>query len=342
MQTNIEYGINGAIILADFNVISYEEWQAQRKQQKQIGGSDAAVIMGTNKYKNQARLYLEKLGEIEPEEAGEAAYWGHTLEPIIADEFQKRHPEFDVVEYKYLLQHPQYEFMVGNVDRLIQNKETGEYGLLEIKTVSEYKKEDWANDRVPDYYYPQIQHYFAITGLRFAYFAALVGGNKYIERYVERDDEYIDNLIFQEEAFWWRLENKVPPELDGSESSAKLVQALYPQATEEKEVKEFDEEMGALLVKRQQLKKQIDELKGQLEECNNKIKAYMAEMKKGIYFHNGIQYSVSYGNVKGKPYFDANAFKTEHPDLYQKFVREGEPTRQLRVTEKQIKGECIA
>ena len=45
-----------------------------------IGGSEAAAAIGLSRYKSQLRLYLEKIGEVEREPAGEAAYWGNILE----------------------------------------------------------------------------------------------------------------------------------------------------------------------------------------------------------------------------------------------------------------------
>ncbi len=67
--------------------MSREEWLYWRN--KGIGGSDASVICGINKYKSPSELWMEKTGMIEPEEAGEAAYWGTIMEPIIRKEFTK-------------------------------------------------------------------------------------------------------------------------------------------------------------------------------------------------------------------------------------------------------------
>ena len=46
--------------------MSYEEWKEQRR--KGIGGSDAGVVAGLNKWKAPIRLYLEKIGEFQDEE----------------------------------------------------------------------------------------------------------------------------------------------------------------------------------------------------------------------------------------------------------------------------------
>lgn len=44
--------------------ISYEEWVEERK--KGLGGSDASVVLGLNRWKSRMALFLEKTGQIEP------------------------------------------------------------------------------------------------------------------------------------------------------------------------------------------------------------------------------------------------------------------------------------
>jgi len=51
-----------------------QQWLEARKQG--IGGSDAPTVAGINPWKSPVELYMEKTGEIEPQEAGEKAYWG--------------------------------------------------------------------------------------------------------------------------------------------------------------------------------------------------------------------------------------------------------------------------
>lgn len=73
--------VTAANILVSTEVMNRNEWLTWRN--KGIGGSDASVICGINKYKSPVELWMEKTGQIEPKEAGEAAYWGNIMEPII-------------------------------------------------------------------------------------------------------------------------------------------------------------------------------------------------------------------------------------------------------------------
>jgi putative phage-type endonuclease len=153
-----------ADILTSTEHLTHEEWLAWRN--KGIGGSDASVVCGINKYKSPVELWLEKTNQIEHSEAGEAAYWGTVMEPIIRTEFEKRTGlKVDIV--KYLLQHPKHKFMLANLDGVICHPEYGNC-IFEAKTASAYKDSEWKDD-IPQEYHLQIQHYIAVTGLNFTF-----------------------------------------------------------------------------------------------------------------------------------------------------------------------------
>ena len=78
------------------------------------------------------------------------------------------------------LVHPKYDFMLANVDRLIVGEKVG----LECKTTSEYVKDQWEEDEVPDHYILQCQHYMAVTGYIGWWIAVLIGGNKFRYKYI--------------------------------------------------------------------------------------------------------------------------------------------------------------
>ena len=62
-----------------------EHWLEERR--KHIGASDAAAAIGASPWTSQLALYLEKTGEVEPDDLSdnEAVRWGSLLEPAIRD-----------------------------------------------------------------------------------------------------------------------------------------------------------------------------------------------------------------------------------------------------------------
>lgn len=335
---NIADIFNSVNIIADFNEITHEEWQELRKEQKGFGGSDVGSLLGINKWKSPARLYLEKVGEVAAEEAGEAAEWGNTLEPVIANKFQSNHPEYNVMEFKYLLQNKDFDFMFANVDRLLV-KEDGNVGLLEVKTASSYVAKDWTDGLIPPSYYAQFQHYLRVIGLEWGYFAVLIGGNTYEERYVERDEKFINQIVEAEAMFWQRIEMRIPPELDGSESSENLVKVLFPHIDlpnieDKKELEkaltvEGDDSFGELLIKKKNLSDEIKSLTTELKEADNKIKAFIGNKKYGIW--NG--WKATYREQDGKEKIDTNILQVKYPDIYDECLVKGDNFRVLTVAQ---------
>ena len=149
---------------------SREEWLEERK--KGIGGSDAAVILGLNPYKNNIRLWEEKTGRRTATDISDKPYvkYGTEMEPILRDSFKIKHPELEVLHQENtIIKHPVYPFLFASLDGILINKETGEKGVLEIKTseiLRSMQKEKW-KDQIPPNYYCQVLHYLNVTGFTF-------------------------------------------------------------------------------------------------------------------------------------------------------------------------------
>ncbi|MCT9872589.1 YqaJ viral recombinase family protein, partial [Paenarthrobacter aurescens] len=67
----------------------------------------------------------------------------------------------------------------------------GEKSILECKTTSAYNAKEWVDDEIPASYIVQVQYYLGILGPEYkkGYFAVLIGGNRFVWKEVERDEE---------------------------------------------------------------------------------------------------------------------------------------------------------
>ncbi len=119
--------------------MTYEDWLGHRKLG--IGGSDASVVCGINKYKSPVELWMEKTNQLPAQEAGEAAYWGTQLESIVRAEFTKR-TGIEVSQVKQLLQSEEHPFMLANLDGTCKVPGFGTC-IFEAKTASAYKAGEW-------------------------------------------------------------------------------------------------------------------------------------------------------------------------------------------------------
>jgi putative phage-type endonuclease len=80
-----------AKIIANTKDMSRFDWLNVRS--KYVGGSDASIVLGVNKWKSPFELWLEKSGQIDIKEndnGNEAMYWGNVLEEVVAKEFTAR------------------------------------------------------------------------------------------------------------------------------------------------------------------------------------------------------------------------------------------------------------
>lgn len=302
-----------AEVFASTADMSRDEWLLERR--KGIGGSDASVILGLNKWRTAFELWLDKTGQVPiSESASEAAYFGSILEDIVAKEFEVRSGK-KVRRKKSMLKHPEHDFILANVDRMI----VGEKAILECKTTSAYNLKEWEDNEIPDSYIVQVQHYLGVLGPEYkkAYFAVLIGGNKFVWKEIERDDELIA-MIFQAEVKFWNekvLGGKAPV-LDGSSAAEEYLKQRYS-AAEGGKVVDLTSANKTRIQQYLQLKEQINELTLQAKELENQIKHEMKEAEYGFIGN----YQTSWKSVSTNR-IDSKILKEQFPDVYEKVTKE--------------------
>jgi putative phage-type endonuclease len=140
---------NNAVRLVSTKDMSREEWLSVRGNG--IGSSDAAAAVGISPYKSPLELWLEKTSRQPAPDlaANDAVFWGTTLEEIIAKVYAER-TGTKVRRLNAVLQHPEYPFMLANLDRVVQHPTDGN-GILEVKTAGLFSAPQW-EEGVPDSY----------------------------------------------------------------------------------------------------------------------------------------------------------------------------------------------
>ena len=216
------------ILVPNIDSLSYKDWLRIRKSG--IGGSDVAACMGLSIFKSPLELWQEKTSdEAPPRTDNEAMLWGRIMEPIITQEFVRR-TGLTVKPMRSMLRHPVHKFLLADLDGIIDDPKRGP-GVFEVKTASAFKQSEWAENRCPDMYYLQVQHYLEITGFSYAVIAVLCGGNSMSWLTIEPDRELIENMVALERGFWRHVETRTPPPIDGSESASSLLSRLYPSSS---------------------------------------------------------------------------------------------------------------
>lgn len=226
-----------ACIVYETKDMSKEQWLEARKCG--IGGSDAASVLGLNPYKSSVSVYIEKVDYIHGvsmsdkningckkdssnEEVNYRMELGNKLEDFVANEFSLK-TGLKVRNVNGILKNDKYPFAIANIDRAV----VGEKAFLECKVTNSFNKKEWIKT-IPIHYKIQMNHYMAVTGASHCYVAVLIGNEELVIHKIERDEDYIEEIMKLEEIFWNNciLGNELPMP-DGSSDYSKTLDTLY-------------------------------------------------------------------------------------------------------------------
>ena len=286
-----------------------EEWLQLRR--RGIGGSDASVIMGKNPYRSILQLWEEKTGKLPVTDDGnEYTYWGNVMEPIIRKEFMNR-TGLKVRQKHAMIFHKDYPYLFADVDGIVTD-ERGEKCIFEAKTASQYKAEQW-EDRVPEEYILQVQHYLEVCGMDKAYIAALIGGNKFVFHTIYRDDELIRNLVSREKEFWEGcVLTGMEPVMDDSDATRDYLNQKYSDPIEGSI--QLQEDMKSVLAEYQDVDRKVKELEKQKTGLANQIKAAMGEYETGE-----VDGTVVSWKKISRESLDSKRLRKEQPEVFAEY-----------------------
>lgn len=193
---------------------SRTDWLKWRKQG--IGGSDMPIVLGLSPWSTPLKLYEEKLSEEIKENSNYQTELGNEAETKIRSLFELMHgkefpPALCVME--------EHSFLRTSLDGRSECKTE----IIEIKLSGKDDYESAKVGKVPDKYYPQVQHNLMVSGAEICYFMSypfseyeskrhgpLVWENLAVVQ-VGADKNYQSMLIREGIKFWDHILKKKPP-----------------------------------------------------------------------------------------------------------------------------------
>lgn len=282
---------------APFEVIpvdGHTDWLRQRGMM--IGASEAAAIMGANKYEDALSVYLRKRGLAPEKDETEPMRWGKLLETPIAEEFAFRtgRKAFGGGE---LMRSNLYPFMGCTLDREQACDERPDPGVLEIKTAGPWMLDDWA-EGLPVAYQIQVQHQLIVTGRRWGSVAALIGGQQLKWADVELHEPFAKALTAKLEQFWDCVERGIAPPASLTEAGRAALDRMFPQDSGETialsaEAIEWYDELEQIGTREAELRKRKTALQAQVIE-------QLAEATYGALPHGRGRFSAKW--IEKQPY----------------------------------------
>jgi|TARA_Y100000310_G_scaffold324032_1_gene385357 predicted phage-related endonuclease len=173
-------------------------WHNLRR--KGIGGSDAPKIMAGD----WLELWELKTGRRQPESllAVLPVQMGVFTEPLNRAWFEQETGLHVYTEDCAGRVCPDADYMRANLDGRVSDED-----IFEAKHLNAFTDFDDAVRK----YWPQLQHNMAVTDTKGCYFSVFMGTLKYEWRRIERDDDYIKELVKREAAFWKHVEDDTAP-----------------------------------------------------------------------------------------------------------------------------------
>lgn len=304
--------------------MSREQWLGERR--KGIGGSDAAAILGLNRWATPYTVYLDKLGLLPEKEETEAMLQGKDLEDYVAKRFTEETGK-RVQRCNYMVSTPRYPFALADIDRRVVGEDAG----LECKTTSSLDIRKFRMVEFPEQYYAQCVHYLAVTGASRWYLAVLVFGRGFFVYTLERDEAEIAALMNAEAAFWEKVQNQTPPDITGDEADSAAVSTVYGQSSPGEEADLTG--MESFFRQIQYADELIQTAKRTKDSAVNSIKERMRGAERGIC--SGFRCSWKTQNRVG---LDVHALEKDYPNInleaYYKVTSTSRPFRYSAAEEK--------
>jgi putative phage-type endonuclease len=250
------------------------------ERRKRLHASEVATVLGVG-YPGDSpyAVWLEKTGrlndvpEAPPTEAMER---GHDLEPVVANIYARKHPEVQVVPAATYVR-PDLPWLAASPDRrLLTPDGWTQVGLLECKAPGYWSGRDWtsADDEVPARHLTQAYVQMVVTGVHTNTLAALLGGQRYVERPVDWDDE-LAAMIVEQAHQWWdtHVVHGREPDPDGASRTTELLSALYDVATDE--IVDLGADGEILRAANREAAEAAKDAKARQDEYSNRLRAAM-------------------------------------------------------------------
>lgn len=254
-----------------------EAWLASRTSG--IGASEIAAAIGQSPHKSMFALWVEKTTGEREEVDSEEAYWGTVFEPHVIERFgmvtgRKVHPWNQL----RTVVSPAFEWLRCTPDATQIDDDKGP-GTLQVKTTSLRLESNW-KDSPPLWVQIQAQFEAWMLGYSFGSVAALIGGQKLVWHDFMVNQRFINAALKKLEYFWHCVEERIAPDVDGSDSTTAAIKRLYPH-DEGGEI-ELGAEHEKLVAKKLSLGQRKQRIEKALAEVDNRLKAALGEHSSGL------------------------------------------------------------
>lgn len=238
-----------------------------------VGGSEVELV-----YKDPFGLWLRKKGGLAEIQPTMRMRIGTCLESLILDAYQEV-TGYALDPHQPVRFDPVRPYMRTHYDALCVGQRRG----VDAKFTSFDQREMWADD-IPDRILLQCHYYLASSDYDY-WDVAVLQGDRFEIRTVERDPEVEDSILERVQEFWHRyLVGDERPPMSASEACRAWLQRTFPRETAP--VREATEDEISLLNYYAQLRADQDELQDERDKLESVLKQRLGD-DAGMNFEGG-------------------------------------------------------
>ena len=336
-------------ILCDTAGMSNERWLECRMHGPMgdipytVGGSDVAAIFGVSPWVTPMELWMIKKGRMKPAMKANAGQlmMGHLLEPVAAYWYGEKTGN-KVEEDTNLYQHADHPYALANFDRRFVRASDNEPGILECKSCTYHKADEWADGAVPLHYELQLRFYLAVADVDIGAFSAVWGNNPDIDLAMPEivRDRAKGDMIFERLDEWiWSLENDRPPTMADVAPKLALesLAKIYGPSQKNLPTIAFSGKYEPALRKIAMLQEKVSECSAEIKKYEKEIEAHSVRIAEVMKAHeHGILETATdkllidfVTKTTRRP--DSKALKERYPTVYSDVVKMSE-SRKIKVS----------
>lgn len=175
-----------------------------------VGGSDARIIMGDDQAA-LLRLWLEKRGEVEPEDLSSnlIVQLGRATEELNRRWYEANTGHV-ITDVQRRIRHGALRWMAATLDGRVEATRA----VFESKFMLPWS---FSEEAAAEKYMAQLQHNMWVAGAQAAVLSVITGSGKWVEITTHADPLYQHLIVTAERKFWRCVETGEPPRLFGVE-----------------------------------------------------------------------------------------------------------------------------
>lgn len=197
----------------------------------------AGGVLGLSRYESPLSCFARCHGRLDPIEDNEAMFWGRELEPVVMRRLGELVAEEGVEGFEpatgfVIRRNVERPHLFVTVDGLCSAPGLG-LGVVEAKTCGSWVAPQWEDEKIPPAYRAQVEHALAVLGpeYRFGVIGCLIGGQRFVWRLIERDEERIAAHVAALDRFWECVEaDDATPLIDGHAATERVLNEAHDPA----------------------------------------------------------------------------------------------------------------